>query len=79
MFKREMFFSALAAFLALTLIVVSLPAAAQSGFLSTATPPPSPTNNGGNAQWTILNSTFESNFPKASPSRWKPPARAARS
>ncbi|MFN7209192.1 MAG: hypothetical protein ACK4P1_02225, partial [Aggregatilineales bacterium] len=64
MFKREMFFSALAAFLALTLIVVSLPAAAQSSFLSTATPPPSPTDNGGNAQWTIRNSTFESNFPK---------------
>jgi len=64
MFKREMVFSWLALLLIGALIVVGVPAIGQSSFLATATPPPSPTNNGGNAQWTIHSSTFESNFPK---------------
>ncbi len=63
MFKREVFFSLVAVLLVAALVVVSFPAMAQSGFLSTATPQPSPTNNGGSATWEILNSTFESNFP----------------
>ncbi|MCS6871071.1 MAG: hypothetical protein RML95_11290 [Anaerolineae bacterium] len=64
MVKREMSLSGLALLAVTALIVLSVPTTAQSGFLSTATPPPSPTNNGGNAQWTILSNTFTSNFPK---------------
>ena len=64
MFKRETFLSLLTLVVVAALIAVGLPISANSGFLSTATPPPSPTNNGGNAQWTILSSSFESNFPK---------------
>src|SRR5258708_25726200 len=30
----------------------------------TSTPLPSPTNNGGSAQWTINSMTFQSNYPK---------------
>ncbi len=64
---RTLFWTAFAALVLLILAVgMNPPAAAQGGDITpkTATPRPSPTNNGGNAKWTVNAMTFKSDFPK---------------
>jgi hypothetical protein len=54
-----------AVFLIILLIGLNLSASAQGDVTPiTATPRPSPTNNGGSARWTIKSMTFQSNYPQ---------------
>lgn len=54
----------------ITALIVLLPIGSQNHVSAqgnpppTYTPPPSPTGNGGQAQWTVADSTFKPNFPK---------------
>ncbi len=52
--------------LAVLVVGMNWPVAAQGGDIApkTATPQPSPTNNGGSAKWTVNAMTFQSDYPK---------------